>query len=126
MSSFPASWPKLTADEIKQYSEMAESWVPHLLEIARSNGIIYACFVVDGFSTRLSLIDLIDRFKSLGTKNGVAIYAGNVEGQSLLLIKGVTRVRARRETIKRCFIAQDDDAFNHLFSVIDPMVLYNQ
>jgi hypothetical protein len=61
-------------------------------------------------------------FKSLGTKQGVQIFAGESEGQKILLVKGIAQVRVSRETIKRCFITTDDDSFNHLFSVIDPMV----
>ena len=63
-----------------------------------------------------------ESFQSLGTKNDVKIFVSQTEGQKVYLIKGVTHVRATRDTIKRCFLAPCDDSFNHLFSVIDPMV----
>jgi hypothetical protein len=61
-------------------------------------------------------------FKSLGTKNNVKIFVSATEGQRVHLTKGVTVVKATSETIKRCFIAPDNESFNHLFTVIDPMV----
>ncbi len=120
-TSMPFPPVQLSEATVTELSEKAKSWVPHLLELAATDSE-QNFFLIATYQFFFRLIVCSEGFKSLGTKNNVKIFVSATEGQRVHLTKGVTVVKATSETIKRCFIAPDNESFNHLFTVIDPMV----